>query len=1024
MVAALELEIKAIKKRGGSSTLEVTGGKFKGKCDNGYLYVFPVSTETYLRDDSPIKIVVGKDEVDGTVVSFGEGILVISVEQDFGPRIPFARIVSDDSFLTERLRDKLKEVSEDIGDFNSETANQVIGERHCNTSHGIVDERVFLGGEPLNEEQKCAVTKAIGSDITYIWGPPGTGKTTVLARIVEAYYYAGLSVLLVSNTNIAVDTALEKIAERLKSDEGFQKGLVLRHGPIVKYELDRDYGDRVEIEKVVSRLGERLTQQKSELESKKNAVQNQSALYRETVNDWHKLNDSQSHLDNLSKSLEHSQTKKRSTNFTLESLDTEIKSLKEDLQSSLKMGSIRKFFSGVNSDKIRTKLVGAEAKCSANQSVLAELEKEILSFQTKIPYYREQVRNLKSIVANYPPCSECKKSLEELENEVSGIDKSLSEIQKQLDELRSQVVNNCKILATTIYRTYLKAQIERKFDVVVIDEASMLALPMSYYGAGRANKHVVVAGDFRQLPPIIMSDDGLAEEWLKQDVFYKAGIVRSVEKGNYPDPLVALKKQYRMTERICDVINEMFYDDHPLETVLFERGSETGSFPYEKSDLLYLDTKSYHPWTSMRVGTYSRYNLFHALVIRNFVYSLYKGEYLTDNRRVGIISPYSAQARLVEKLVNDHIDDRDHIAVSTVHRFQGNEKDVIIIDITDSLGTRPSKFVRAIDRKEDGARLLNVALSRAKSHIILVANFDYLRQKISSESVIRRVANLFLERGVEINIATVLPLGPGDWINGLRNLESATFDFDDSKSGIFNEGTFFAAFKEDLLMAENSVVIFSPFLTQNGTGRLMTVISHKISQGIQVRLVTRPPGDQGGILEEGLEDIVHDMTDTGVAVDFRTRMHEKFAIVDKKILWYGSLNIFSHRDTSESMFRIVSPSICEQMVQFVVGAYGKKKEEKSDVNFADKENPNCPNCSKPMIWKNGRYGVYFECSACGTKSDPRRSRPGRRGTTGNDGPKSEKKCVVCGKQMRKRKGKYGWFWGCTGYPKCKHTESA
>jgi hypothetical protein len=253
MIAALELEIEAIRKRGGSSTLEVTGGKFKGKCENGYIYIFPVSTETYLRDDSPIKIVAGKDEADGTVVSFGEGILVISVERDFGPRIPFARIVSDDSFLAERLRDKLKEVSEDTGDFNSETAHQVIGERHCNTSYGTVDERVFLGGDPLNEEQKCGVAKALGSDITYIWGPPGTGKTTVLARIAEGYYYAGLSVLLVSNTNIAVDTALEKVAERLKTTQGFQQGAVLRHGPIVKHELDRDYGDRVEIEKVVNR---------------------------------------------------------------------------------------------------------------------------------------------------------------------------------------------------------------------------------------------------------------------------------------------------------------------------------------------------------------------------------------------------------------------------------------------------------------------------------------------------------------------------------------------------------------------------------------------------------------------------------------------------------------------------------------------------------------------------------------------------------------------------------------------------
>ena len=140
-----------------------------------------------------------------------------------------------------------------------------------------------------------------------------------------------------------------------------------------------------------------------------------------------------------------------------------------------------------------------------------------------------------------------------------------------------------------------------KFDVVVIDEASMLALPMSYYGAGRANKHVVVTGDFRQLPPIVMSKDALAEKWLKQDVFYKSGIVWSVEQKNPPDSLVAVKKQYRMTERICDVVNEIFYDDHRLETVSSKGYSKIGSFPYGDADLLYLDTRAYHPWTSLRI---------------------------------------------------------------------------------------------------------------------------------------------------------------------------------------------------------------------------------------------------------------------------------------------------------------------------------------------------------------------------------------------------------------------------------------
>lgn len=82
------------------------------------------------------------------------------------------------------------------------------------------------------DDQMRAVGRSLGSDTTYVWGPPGTGKkTTTLARIVEAHYSARRSVLLVSNTNIAIDTAIERVAARLKGEPEFHQCLVIRQGP-------------------------------------------------------------------------------------------------------------------------------------------------------------------------------------------------------------------------------------------------------------------------------------------------------------------------------------------------------------------------------------------------------------------------------------------------------------------------------------------------------------------------------------------------------------------------------------------------------------------------------------------------------------------------------------------------------------------------------------------------------------------------------------------------------------------------
>src|SRR5262249_25557433 len=139
-------------------------------------------------------------------------------------------------------------------------------------------------------------------------------------------------------------------------------------------------------------------------------------------------------------------------------------------------------------------------------------------------------------------------------------------IDHELAALEQEVLARCRILATTVYRTYLGKTAMRQFDVVVIDEASMLMPPLVYYATGLATQSVTVAGDFRQLPPIVMSDESLAEVWLKCDVFEKAGIPDRLARRLPTPHLVTLGTQYRMREPICEVINRFFYADHPLRS--------------------------------------------------------------------------------------------------------------------------------------------------------------------------------------------------------------------------------------------------------------------------------------------------------------------------------------------------------------------------------------------------------------------------------------------------------------------------
>jgi sRNA-binding regulator protein Hfq len=219
MTEALSLEVAAIKKGSKATKIFLRNGLRRELTSVRALYAFPLAEDKrQLRDDMPVRITVNGQEVEGSVVSVNDGVILLSLEQDQGPHIPSAILTVDDSFLMERLRTKLIEISEGRVFFNHSAARRTIAGETAVVTEIQIPTEVARGGDLLNPEQEQAVRKSGGSQLLYIWGPPGTGKSTTLAAIVQLLYQAGKTILLVSNTNVAVDTALEKIVKRLKRE--------------------------------------------------------------------------------------------------------------------------------------------------------------------------------------------------------------------------------------------------------------------------------------------------------------------------------------------------------------------------------------------------------------------------------------------------------------------------------------------------------------------------------------------------------------------------------------------------------------------------------------------------------------------------------------------------------------------------------------------------------------------------------------------------------------------------------------
>lgn len=1026
MVGALAEEVQAIKKKGGNYQVALTAGEFVKREGESWIYRFMVRGEHHLRDDAAVSLRLPGEEASGYIVSFQNGVLLVALARDVGPGIPSAKLVIDDSFLVARLRERLLEVAAGKVPFQLKSAERVVAGTCSMLTKEEPHARVFMDGR-LNEEQREAVRRALGSELCYLWGPPGTGKTTTLARLVEAHVRAGRSVLLVANTNVAVDTALAKVCEQMAGEGMFEQGQVLRWGPIVMDQLRSDFGTKVDLEQVCIRIGKALAEERDKLEGEVRVDRDRVSELQAAIDLDLAIATTEEECRSRLAAAAQIEKDQQERVAQVATLKDRISEAREKLGRASQMGAVRRWFSGLHPkalqgviDKAQTQTVLIEGAIGEGERKLAEHRAAAIAKAGEIGQLRARVRISLSLAM-------LRSTLATATTLIKQKEARLVELRQQLDGIREAVLKNCRVLATTVYRTYAGPALPRLFDVVVIDEASMLMLPLAFYAAGLATGKVTVAGDFRQLPPIVQAESGHAEQWLKRDVFAAAGIPDALSKGVGHPGLVALSEQFRMHPEICDVINGLFYSDHPLRTAAARcvQPSESPELLRGAGPLHFVDTGTFGAWATHPAGKFTRYNLLQALLVRNLVVEMARTGYMPkepgDNAQVGVVAPYAAQTSLIGRLLEGTLGRQASGVASTVHRFQGNERSVVIFDLTDATGVTLGKFLKATSIDEDGGRLMNVALSRAKDHLVVVGDLRFLLSKATQGSYLSRLLLLLQKKGHALDVARLLPLGHEAWVDGLVAAGQLLKDLPPDAAGVFNESSFYAAFPQDLARARTSVVLFSPFVTVSGVGRWVDQLRAAVARGVAVRVLCKPPGEFGGGSTEDVAAVLQRLREGGIAVDLRAKMHEKIAILDGDILWHGSLNVLSHRNTTESMLRIRAPGVCQELAKLITGRGG----ELGEPNLERRENPGCPQCGAPTVRMYGKYGPWFECSqGCGGKTNGpaggagTRQRGARRSNTSESGA-----CPVsgCGGKLRAREGRFGPFLGCSNYPRCRYT---
>ncbi len=269
---ALNEEKNEIKKNP-TGKIFITNGNYIGEKDRKKIYSFTIDKELFLPIDSPLAIEQKGKSIEGTLVSLDDVTIVLSLDEYIGDTVLSAILKTDPWYLIEKLRIRIKHLK----NFKNLRLVIKILQSHTSTrspltlpdpSNLLNDLSLYANQQlVLNDSQIRAIHKVTKSELTFIWGPPGTGKTRTLSATCLSLMKQGETVLVVAHSNVAVDVAMMDIAKALEHKHYLlDQGSIIRLGTPQHSDMQQPLYEKMSIRGILRRKQPNLIQEIEKLE--------------------------------------------------------------------------------------------------------------------------------------------------------------------------------------------------------------------------------------------------------------------------------------------------------------------------------------------------------------------------------------------------------------------------------------------------------------------------------------------------------------------------------------------------------------------------------------------------------------------------------------------------------------------------------------------------------------------------------------------------------------------------------------
>lgn len=557
----------------------------------------------------------------------------------------------------------------------------------------------------LDDSKKSVLSMALGSeDVLLVQGPPGTGKTDLITGLIieEVARNSRARILLVSQTHVAIDNALERLAENAP------------HLRILR--IAREGSSSVSDKAAEFLLVPQMQQWRDEV----------LARSSQTLERWAEENGLQPddlRVGALIRRIADIRDAIASNRTRIKELEHRRQLLKKEGQSS-EPTEVE-----YDEDMLNAELSELHDRFESDKKQLERLEKDVGGLQDGASELLEVSTNEQREWAEaFLGDSEIAKKAErllKLQSEWVGRF-------NVLHGFREPLLRRAEIVASTCVGLTAASDVGNlEFDLCIIDEASKATAMEACVPFSRSKKWVLV-GDSKQLPPF--REEILASAELRSR--YKLESEEAVEslferfRRKLPAANQAmLTKQYRMVEPIGRMVSECFYDGQ-LESMRKNVDAALSGISGRVAN--WFTTADLPDRVEEQAGL-SFVNTAEAAIVCQLlqrVNDILRQSEKPGRRDVLVLSGYKGQVtHLHRRLIplQSSLDKLD-VECCTIDRVQGQQADIVVFSVTRSNELARAGFLRALER-------INVALSRARELLVIVGDHAFVEKAEGAESL-------------------------------------------------------------------------------------------------------------------------------------------------------------------------------------------------------------------------------------------------------------------------------------------------